>query len=35
MKDYNKEFDQKIADIRANKRTFSQQFLNQEFEQIQ
>ena len=24
MKDYNKEFDQKIEDIRQNKRTFSQ-----------
>jgi len=35
MKDYNKEFDKKFADIRANKRTFSQQFLNQDFEQIQ
>lgn len=35
MKDYNKEFDRKIEDIKLNKRTFSQQFHNQDFEQIQ
>lgn len=34
MKDYNKEFDRKIEDIMQNKRTFSQEFVNQEFQEL-
>lgn len=34
-KDYDKEFDKKFEDIKQNKRTFSQQFINQEFVELQ
>lgn len=34
MKDYNREFDQKMQDVRSNKRTFSQQFSKAEFQEL-
>lgn len=33
-KDYHKEFDKKFEDVKQNKRTFSQQFINQEFQEL-